>query len=378
MMDESEARSLLDVLAREPQPPSTIDVEQTVRRRSRRRRARRVAGAGVAAVVLVGGLGTAVVRTRTPDRDPSTSAPRTFSPTSRYASFGWLPQGFRATRLDLGTDKQTLTAASDNGRQITLTFVSRSLPPELVDTWNGRGVAVGPKVKGRSSVWITAPSNAAPIQPYVVNSGTPPAWRQQCQPPQIAIALDTIHPGRVLPNPLSLCWEYGRGVWATLTLPSAGVSGDRNTTALKIANSVRIGLDQPQRFPFRLRLPGVALTLAGGWVTGTEWTAEADDPRPPHTSRSLSRGLSVSVRIHGAADYNGYASPPDSTLDGYPAYQTGSEDTGEKLKNTLDVYGVHGMDIHLDSSGYTEDELRQIFRSITILGKGQGTTRPLG
>jgi hypothetical protein len=374
MMDESEARSLLDVLAREPQPPSTIDVEQTVRRRSRRRRARRVAGAGVAAVVLVGGLGTAVVRTRTPDRDPSTSAPRTFSPTSRYASFGWLPQGFTPSRVDLGASRQTLEAASDGGQAITVTFASLSVPPELVHAWNGVGTAAGPKVKGRSSVWLTELSPEAKAAPYVAKGGRTAAWQQQCQPPNIAIAANAIYPAVVLPNPLSFCWEYASGVWATLTLPGTGVSGDRRAVALHIAQSVRVGLEQRQRFPFRLRLPGVALALVGSSAGDDESGISVADPRPPHSARSLERSFSVRLRPQNMHD----APPTNAALDGHQAFRSGGDDTSEKLKDSLYVYAVHGMAVFIDSSGYTQDELTQIFRSITILGKGQGTTRPLG
>lgn len=64
MRDEQLARTVLDALARDPQPASSIDLALAVARGHRRRTRRRLAGVAVAVAVLAaGGTGLTALRT---------------------------------------------------------------------------------------------------------------------------------------------------------------------------------------------------------------------------------------------------------------------------------------------------------------------------
>jgi hypothetical protein len=205
--DEIAVRDLLDLVAADPPPPSGVDVDLARRRGLRLRRLRRVylpgaapvaaaAAVAVIASVTAGLSGTQTGAHRPPASDRGRSAPITaphrFSLLSPYASFGWLPAGFKpgdqddqsTTELDM-----TATAPLSDGRALLLTAHAagscRLTTSEVLTVMRTR-------YKFRHALSCGAPL----MGPAPDINGAPAYWT-------------ALHG--------SLAWEYGSDAWAILS-----------------------------------------------------------------------------------------------------------------------------------------------------------------
>jgi len=186
-MDESRVRTLLDDLAEAPQPPSSIDVDRAQAEGGRAVRHRR-RGAVAAALLAVCAIAFGLVRL-VPVFQPDIAvppAPTTFSVHSRYATFGWVPEGLTRRLTEVQSNYQTVT---------------------VFDSRGGVGVTLA---VGDMAAYNRAQESNAPVE-----------------------------------NPGETRWEYAPGGWAQVNV--FGLPGDPRELARKIAAGVRFGVNEPFR-----------------------------------------------------------------------------------------------------------------------------------
>ncbi len=263
-MSEPQIRALFTEIADGEPARTQVDI-QFARRRGRarlRRRRASVAGTSVlataAVVVLAMGVGPVRLGSGPPAGRPA--APRQFNPLVPYLSFGWLPAGSRLLAGDARPEVVALLAGRNlNARnpwnlivyaagQCHLTRPARELKCStaalegLTAQISGRA----PAVHGHRAFW----AGPAPI------SGLPPALQRH----RASRGADSY-----------LLWQYARGGWAALVLPTANATklsaAQREAykqDAVKIANHVRYGAAMPP-----LVFPAQLTGLPSRWRVGS-------------------------------------------------------------------------------------------------------------
>jgi hypothetical protein len=268
--DETSVRGLLDLVSRDPAPPSRVDVGLARRQGRRRRRLRRVylpgaaPVAAAAAVALIAAVTAGLSGAQPPAHRPPASnrgrsgpiaAPRQFSVLTPYASFGWLPAGFSlGDQYDQSNSELDVTATAplSDGRALMLTVDAagqcRLTGREFLALMRTRyrfphALSCGPPLSGQA--------------PEV--NGAPAYW-------------SALHG--------SLVWEYGKNAWAILSPmangaicvhcaayprlrgwyyvlaknghPAVQQSAAARRLLLKIASRIRFGTKQSVYYGFRL------------------------------------------------------------------------------------------------------------------------------
>lgn len=361
-MGPDDLTALITEVGREPLPPSGVDVDRARRDGRRIRRTRRLqrVGAAAASIAVVVSAASLLSRiTAAPTESGSAGgvrAPVRFDPMVRYADFGWLPSNLTQRTWRTGIDHLTLEAGvadprrpltEDDQVSVRLFPVGRKVPDYARDTERispvcapGERTDRAPAVHGRSAWWVRSP----------------------------------VAGGRCID--VQLRWEYAPGAWAVAeTADPTSVKGDRWNVLYRIAQTLRLGVDEPVQIPFR-----AGYVPPGLRVTGTSETRE----RPDHWSVTLVLGprtrtagpaTPATTDPPGTAIGVRPASPhpdqtPNTTVDGRPAYGA---------VRYLSVFDVHGLRVDIVTSANTKDEPARILRGLRLLGPDRAawTTRPL-
>ncbi|HWG64080.1 MAG TPA: hypothetical protein VG253_20520 [Streptosporangiaceae bacterium] len=262
-MSEPQIRALFTEIADREPARSQVDI-QLARRRGRarlRRRRANVAGISVVAtaavVILAMGVGPVRLGSGPPAGRPA--APRQFNPLVPYLSFGWLPEGNRLVAGDARPEVVALVAgrklsALSNWNltvyaagqcQLTRPAGDLKCSTEALEGLTARISGRAPAVQGHRAFW----AGPGPI------SGLPPALQRH----------------RASRSDSYLLWQYARGGWAGLVLPTANATklsaAQREAykqDAVKIANHVRYGAATPP-----LVFPAQLTGLPSRWRVGS-------------------------------------------------------------------------------------------------------------
>lgn len=370
-VSEQQVRTLLGELARGPQPASAIDVGRAARDGRRRRRTRLFVecGAAVAAVGLVAG-GVSLAGRDTP-RPVAVAAPERFDPLTLYADFGWLPSRLGERSVWIQPDRMVLEAAPP-GAEPTVGAVPRvavvlypigvrppanvvaDLPWPLAGGCQAGQGTTAPRVGGRPAEW-TYPRAAA---------------GSRCDPTAV-----------------ELRWQYAPGAWAvarTSDLPRTP-DGDPRSVARRVAETLRAGVDEPLRLPYRAGFVPRGLGVAGSveyGVPGTKrWQVAVTLRQPEQQGRAARkpREASIAVMPAGARFPIAGSEPFDTTVDGHRAYRRSvPNDMG--VTEILRVTGVRGLEFRITTSNAGRTAPEQILRGLTVTGgkPADWTSRPFG
>ena len=243
-MIESQIRALFTEIADGEPAPSQVDIQLARRRGRARLRWRRacVAGTSVLAAAAVAALaaGVGLVRTGSGPAAAGPAAPRQFNPLVPYLSFGWLPAGNRLVAGDARPEVVALVA----GRKLY-----------ALSNWDLSVYAAG--------------------QCHL----TGPAGELKCSTPALAGLTaritgraPAIRGHRAFWASGYLVWQYARGGWAGLLLPTANGSPklstaakrEANRDAVQIAGHVRYGAATPP-----LVFPAQLTGLPSRWRVGS-------------------------------------------------------------------------------------------------------------
>jgi hypothetical protein len=255
-MSEPQIRALFAEIADREPARSQVDI-QLARRRGRarlRRRRASVAGTSVlaaaAVVVLAMGIGPVRLGSGPPAGRPA--APRQFNPLVPYLSFGWLPAGNRL----LAGDARPQVAALIAGRK-----------QDTPNNWNLIAYSAG-------QCHLTRPEltcSTAALEGFTAQiSGRAPAVRGH-RAFWAGPAVSGLPPAGTSGADSYLVWQYARGGWAGLVLPTANATkltaAQREAykqDAVKIANHVRYGAATPP-----LVFPAQLTGLPSRWRVGS-------------------------------------------------------------------------------------------------------------
>jgi hypothetical protein len=266
-MIESQIRALFAEIADGEPACSRADTQLAHRRGRARLRWRRacVAGTSVlaAAAVVVLAMGVGPVRLGSGPPVGRPAAPRQFNPLVPYLSFGWLPPGNRLTAGDARPEVVALVAGRNPNAlnpwnlivyaagQCHLTRPAGELKcsTAALEGFNAQISGRAPAVQGHRAFW----AGPAPIP------GLPPALQRRRARASRGKA-DSY-----------LVWQYARGGWAGLVLPTANATkltaAQREAykqDAVKIANHVRYGAATPP-----LMFPAQLTGLPSRWQVGS-------------------------------------------------------------------------------------------------------------
>ncbi len=262
-MIESQIRALFAEITERGAAPSEVDIQLARRRGRARLRRRRASVAGISAlataavVILAMGVGPVRLGSGPPAGRPA--APRQFNPLVPYLSFGWLPAGNRLVAGDARPEVVALVAGRNLNAlnpwnlivyaagQCHLTRPAGDLKcsTEALEGFTARISGHAPAVQGHRAFW----AGPGPI------SGLPPALQRR----------------RASRSDSYLLWQYARGGWAGLVLPTANATklsaAQREAykqDAVKIANHVRYGAATPP-----LVFPAQLTGLPSRWRVGS-------------------------------------------------------------------------------------------------------------
>ena len=237
-MIESQIRALFTEIADGEPAPSQVDIQLARRRGQTRLRWRRACVAGtsvlaaVAVVILAMGVGPVRLGSGQPAGGPA--APRQFNPLVPYLSFGWLPAG---NRLLAG------------GARPELTYLTAGRNIDSPSTWNLEVYAAG-------QCHLSSPAGELKCSTQALEGLTA----------RITARAPAVRGHRAFWAGPYLVWQYARGGWAGLLLPTSYISPKLSNAAkreaikreaVKIAGHVQYGAATPPLvFPAQLtRLP---------------------------------------------------------------------------------------------------------------------------
>jgi hypothetical protein len=262
-MSEPQIRALFTEMADREPARSQVDIQLARRRGRARLRRRRASVAGIlalataAVVILAMGVGPVRLDSGPPAGRPA--APRQFNPLVPYLSFGWLPAGNRLVAGDARPEVVALIAGRNLNAlnpwnlivyaagQCHLTRPAGDLKcsTEALEGLTARISGRAPTVQGHRAFW----AGPGPIR------GLPPALQRH----------------RASRSDSYLLWQYARGGWAGLVLPTANATklsaAQREAykqDAVKIANHVRYGAATPP-----LVFPAQLTGLPSRWRVGS-------------------------------------------------------------------------------------------------------------
>ncbi len=262
-MSEPQIRALFTEIADREPACSQVDIQLGRRRGRARLRRRRASVAGIsvlataAVVILAMGVGPVRLGSGPPAGRPA--APRQFNPLVPYLSFGWLPLGNRLLAGDARPEVVALVA----GRKLS-----------ALSNWNLIVYAAG-------QCHLTRPAGDLKCSTEALEgltariSGRAPAVQGHrafwAGPGPISGLPATLQRHRASRPDSYLLWQYARGGWAGLVLPTANATklsaAQREAykqDAVKIANHVRYGAATPP-----LVFPAQLTGLPSRWRVGS-------------------------------------------------------------------------------------------------------------
>jgi hypothetical protein len=385
-MDETAVRDLLELVASDEAPVSSVDLD-LVRSRGRRRRrlwrvylpgAAPVAAAAAVAVIAALSAGLPQAPPTKPQASPTApaqatrpdgpgTAPTQFDLLRPYASFGWLPAGFSAAGLinevSQSSAELTMTASApaEDGRYLMLTVdaagACRLTGPQSLTYLGTRyqfphGLTCGGTGQHGGGLPVSDSRLAV--------NGAPAYWT-------------ALHGG--------LVWQYAPGAWAILSPdpnpavcvhcsqhpeltgwyetpakdghPTSAQSAASRRLLIKIAASIRFGISPVVRYGFTItglpvswqpdRAGAAAAGFAeiGGELITTAWSAgPADDPDALSVLVQPA-GLPGSYGCNFVAGQSSYV-----TIDGVQMMRRSIDQPG-KHEQYLCAAGVAGLQIYL-------------------------------
>jgi hypothetical protein len=248
-VDEASVRTLLGQLADTEPPPARVDLDAAIAAGRRGRRWRRMRG-GVLALAVAGAVAVVVaallvVPAQRPGHQAAgaTVTPARFNVLVPYASFGWLPPGFKT-----GAAGGTMPASTPV--RLNLVAVSHSVFIELLVNPAGTCHVAGRALLCSAYNTMNAVRSRAPdVQGHLAY------WLLGAQ----------------------LAWEYAPGAWSVLDWTDANSpwppTGAERTAVLRVAADVRFGQSTPIRFPYWIS------GLPTGWrVSEVDYTPLAGQP----------------------------------------------------------------------------------------------------
>ncbi|MFC9976243.1 hypothetical protein ACFVH6_35655 [Spirillospora sp. NPDC127200] len=375
----NDLKSQLDGLADAPRPgPSRVDVAAAVAKGRRTRRVRRAAtGAGLAAAVVLGAVVVVDLPggTDRPVLSSSAAGAAYPNPIMRPAAFGWLPKGYRTTRViaDRQDGPYVEISAAVPGRHtgVQLTVHGPGREPEIARLPGGRPGrrTAAPAVNGRPAFWTIKPGGPGSDQ-----------------------------------VPAEFRWEFAPGRWALLSVTDVHVA--RVDDVYRLAKSVTFTAPEPVAFPLVVKglPPGLNIYRAIRGLVPEGPVGKAGESVADFSMTTAAKGsdrnndLSISV----------FRQNPDSpketgtntTIDGRPAYDSAlgaptnqprlsyvkpSLPPGHRKGQVLRVYGAKGYDIEISAYGepwrrtQASGGLVGLYKRMTFLGTNPAdwTTDPL-
>lgn len=340
--------SLLEPLRDEPLPPSSVDLARAIgagRRRVLARRAIAVATAGLTVIGIAVGIGAAVApptATRTAPissvppttAGPPAAAPTAFDPMTRYAAFGWLPDGFTVLTAITTADGYVLMATPPgvpDGQHVVLRIVPAGHDISAISGSQDFSVPLGadtggqlleaPAVHGRTAWWSTS---------FAVGSQ------------------------------LGLRWEYAPGARAEVAVVAH--FADPKQIARQVAEAIRYAVNEPVRLPYSLSPPGLVRPTRVILTTGNRpWEARVGYGTPDAHG---DWPLDILMIPWTGTDGYGNVGLPNTTVDGHLA-RTSTGIYGEKGLQLYDVQGLY-MEINCADPTLMPNGLEPIFRSMTF------------
>lgn len=330
---------LLEPLRDDPLPPSAVDLGRAVtdgRRRERYRRLATVVATGCAVLAVAGGVAVAVERpvpsvpAGVAAAPMPAQAPATFNPMVRYAAFGWVPDWLTESRTTTGVDGFLTSVAARDGKGEEIGVV------ELRVVTAGHDIALT-----GSDDFVTDPGVTQgwrEVTPAESVNGRPARWNGKALDGGAAAALR---------------WEYASGAWAEVTVRGRAAGADPRLTARRIASTIRYGVDEPIRLPYRITSP-LPDTLRPMTVSVhmypqrlSDWGVQVgygDGKLLPSGDWPLT--VLVIPRASPTGD-GGNLANPDTVVDGYPARKTPMAGGGSGLQ----IYGAQGLYLELATHG---------------------------
>jgi hypothetical protein len=410
-MDENAVRDLLESLADQEPPQTSVSIPLARRTGRRRVRIRRVylpaAAAPVAAAVAVGliaslsvGVHGGQLPRRVAPQATLIKVPSQFNPLLPYASFGWLPAGYSTRGLaNETTQTSTQFGLTTESRHSQLSFTAYPAgecrvtgPMTSEKAWSVDASRMGPKARRAKQHFqhgLTCRDNGD--LPLV---GTLPAVNG--------------HPAYRTPRPYGeLVWEYGRGAWAELTQrpvicvsclrrhpgmyrPRASAPSPSTLALLhKVASRMRYGVDSPVVYGFTIsglpaawragrpanpaNIPTYNVASLTGKAANVGWVAgPAVDPAALLVSVAPGASPNACNFVAGQSQY--------VTLDGARTVLR-TIDLPYKHVQMLCAPGVDGMQVYLsldlsipvtkdtpEPGGATVGNLIKVFRHLRLLG----------
>lgn len=355
-MESDELSTLIGEIAREPGPPSTVDVDRAVRDGRRIRRTRRALRAGAAALAVAVAAGVASLLGGPDEPPPVVTAPGRFDPLVRYAGFGWLPAKLTQRTSQTAAGRLTLEAGDTDTRlSVRLYPAGRAVGDPAPDPpRTSAGCAPGertyraPSVHGRAAWWVSSRD---------------------------------VPGGGCRPTVVRLTWEYAPGAWAVADAGDLrGVAGgDRRNVLRRIAQTLRLGIDEPVRFPFRAGYLPRGLAPAGTYETRV-----SSDPGRWRVALILTPAGRAAARPGAVVTVRPAPSRPDHepnlTVAGRPAFGTAFTDPSGVTTHLVNVFDVQGFEVDVQTSGGPGDAPARIARGLRPLGPDRAawTTRPAG
>lgn len=388
---DSSLTEQLALLADEPAPATSADVDRAVADGRRKAAGRKAIGAATGTAAVVGAVAlAAALGTSLPGGGRSAaiagSGSSSYSglsgtdPLLPAASFSALPAGYLAgAQVETGQPDDIVAVDPATRTMITVTVyrAGQSVPDPHFKGAVLAPQTKAPRVDGADAYWYWVPGSVEAAQ-----DGT-----------------------------IELVWEYAPDAWASLTYDSPDTSTAATPLVYQVAEHVRFGGPAAVPLPFHLTAPGKLPVTGAGYLPSTDlghpWFAGVTFGTVGASATDVSRAkfisISVAPAVAGAEQADESAdgkvgspvptaptalgNPPQSTesqttVDGYPALAQSASDGGAILR----VYGVDGLDIDiLVGSGAmpavrAEGGIDTLFSSITWLGANPAnwTTHVIG
>jgi hypothetical protein len=341
-------------------PSKVINVRRAMSKGRRQRWVRRtgVGGLAIAVVVFATAVGVPglISAARNPGQPPAhvqmgssgpgqnttiAEAPATIDPMIRYLRFGWLPDGLARrsyfTSAPSGDSYALLVATSpDDGtpeRGVQAWLYPREVAPKAPQSDNGPLTgpvsAPAPSVQGRSASWVSY-SRAAIDVPADPTPGEGGRTQRGYHIPA--------------ENREFLQWEYAPGGVVRVGVMNMGA--ESRTLAQRVAEALLIDTE-PVALPFqvtglspRLRPQSIGISESIGKARSADASLTFTTVAP--SADPFDNTLHITIAPTGRTDGDKGFNPPNTTVDGHPAFQH---------PEALTVYNVDGVDVEIRATG---------------------------
>jgi hypothetical protein len=370
-MIESQVRALFAEIADREPAPSQVDIQLARRRGRARLRWRRacVAGTSVLAAAAIAALAAGVGPVRLGSGLPANrpAAPRQFNPLVPYLSFGWLPAGNRLVAGDARPEVVALVA----GRKLY-----------ALSNWDLRVYAAG-------QCHLTGPAGELKCSTPALEGLTA----------RITGRAPAVRGHRAFWAGPYLVWQYARGGWAWLMLPTANASPKLSVAkreaykreAVKIASHVRYGAATPPLvfpaqltgLPSRWRVGSVYYQPDGGVLRASRFALTTGTPDlGADGGLEFQTNLPSFDEIGPATSYRNFCGQPaNEIINGYRVVVT-HQIVGTRPSQGLCAANADGLALTMGQQGaHPPISVASLFRDhLRLLGANPAnwTTKPIG